>query len=49
VIIFTALIDWVLWDRPPTLFVLLGMSLVIGGGIVAIRKKTQAPLTAAEE
>jgi drug/metabolite transporter (DMT)-like permease len=46
VIVFTALIDWVLWDRAPTLFVLLGMALVIGGGIIAIRKKSEASLTA---
>jgi hypothetical protein len=42
VIVFTALIDWVLWNRAPTLFVLLGMALVIGGGIIAIRKKSEA-------
>ena len=48
VIVFTALIDWALWDRAPTLFVLLGMALVIGGGIIAIRKKSEASLTAVE-
>jgi drug/metabolite transporter (DMT)-like permease len=36
VIVFTALIDWAIWDRTPTLFVILGMTLVIGGGLVAI-------------
>ena len=41
VIVFTALIDWVLWDRAPTLFVILGMALVIGGGLIAIRKKPE--------
>lgn len=46
VIVFTALIDWALWDRAPTLFVLLGMALVIGGGLIAIRKKSDASLTA---
>jgi drug/metabolite transporter (DMT)-like permease len=49
VIVFTALIDWVLWNRAPTLFVLLGMALVIGGGIIAIRKKSEASLMAAEK
>jgi LPXTG-motif cell wall-anchored protein len=49
VIVFTALIDWALWDRAPTLFVLLGMALVIGGGIIAIRKKSDASLTAVEK
>src|SRR6266516_4665663 len=47
-IVFTALIDWVVWDHPPTLFVVLGMVLVIGGGLVAIRGKTEAPLAAIE-
>ena len=46
VIVFTALIDWVLWNRAPTLFVLLGMALVVGGGIIAIRKQSEASLTA---
>jgi drug/metabolite transporter (DMT)-like permease len=40
VIVFTALIDWAVWDHPPTLFVVLGMVLVIGGGLVSIRGKT---------
>jgi drug/metabolite transporter (DMT)-like permease len=43
VIVFTALIDWAVWGHPPTLFVILGMALVIGGGFVAIRGKTDAP------
>jgi LPXTG-motif cell wall-anchored protein len=38
----------VVWDHPPTLFVVLGMVLVIGGGLVAIRGKTEAPLAAIE-
>jgi drug/metabolite transporter (DMT)-like permease len=37
VIVFTALIDWVVWEHAPTLYVFLGMALVIGGGLVAIR------------
>jgi len=47
-IVFTALIDWAIWHRSPTLFVVLGMALVIGGGLVAIRGKTDAPLAAIE-
>jgi drug/metabolite transporter (DMT)-like permease len=43
VIVFTALIDWAVWGHPPTLFVILGMTLVIGGGLVAIRGKADAP------
>jgi drug/metabolite transporter (DMT)-like permease len=42
VIVFTALIDWFLWNRAPTLAVVLGIALVIGGGIIAIRKKSEA-------
>jgi drug/metabolite transporter (DMT)-like permease len=38
VIVFTAFIDWFLWNRAPTLLVVFGMALVIGGGIIAIRK-----------
>lgn len=47
-IVFTALIDWVVWHHPPTLFVVVGMALVIGGGLVAIRGKSEAPLTSIE-
>jgi drug/metabolite transporter (DMT)-like permease len=43
-IVFTALIDWAVWDHAPTLFVVVGMALVIGGGLVAIRGKSEAPL-----
>jgi drug/metabolite transporter (DMT)-like permease len=39
VIVFTAVIDWIVWDHPPTLFTYLGMALVIGGGLVAVRVK----------
>ncbi|MBO0675881.1 DMT family transporter [Mycolicibacterium sp. S2-37] len=39
VIVFTALIDWIVWHHPPTLFMYLGMVLVIGGGLVAVRAK----------
>ena len=44
VIVFTALIDWIVWDHRPTLYAYLGMALVIGGGLVAIRAKRNAPL-----
>jgi drug/metabolite transporter (DMT)-like permease len=39
VIVFTALIDWIVWGHRPTLFTYLGMALVIGGGLVAVRAK----------
>ena len=42
VIVFTALIDWIVWDHPPSLYSYLGMALVIGGGLVAIRAKRDA-------
>ena len=43
VIVFTALIDWIVWNHAPTLFTYLGMALVIGGGLVAIRARSKAP------
>jgi drug/metabolite transporter (DMT)-like permease len=39
VIVFTALIDWIVWQHPPTPFTYVGMALVIGGGLVAIRAR----------
>lgn len=45
VIVFTALIDWLVWDHRPTLVTYLGMALVIGGGLVAVRAR---PGTAVE-
>lgn len=42
VIVFTALIDWFLWNRARTLLVIFGMVLVIGG-VIAIRKKSETP------
>ncbi len=39
VIVFTALIDWIVWDHPPTLFGYLGSALVIVGGVIAIRRR----------
>ncbi len=43
VILFTALIDWLVWDHRPTLLMVLGMALVIGGGIIAVRAQRSAP------
>jgi drug/metabolite transporter (DMT)-like permease len=48
VIVFTALIDWIVWGHPPTLPNYLGMALVIGGGLVAIRAKPDAPMALAD-
>ena len=48
VIVFTALIDWFLWNRVPTLLIVFGMALVIGGGIIAIRKKSEVSQTSVE-
>jgi drug/metabolite transporter (DMT)-like permease len=36
VIVFTGLIEWAVFGQPPTMFDLVGMTLVIGGGIIAI-------------
>ncbi len=36
VIVFSAVIDWVVWGHPPGLVVVIGMVLVIGGGLLAI-------------
>jgi len=44
--VFTALIDWFLWNRAPTVVVIFGMALVIGGGIIAIRRQSTHPETA---
>lgn len=43
-IVFTALIDWAVWKHAPTLYVYLGMALVIGGGLIAIRGRTAVPV-----
>lgn len=40
VIVFTAVIDWIVWSHRPTLFTYLGMALVIGGGLLAVRAKS---------
>jgi drug/metabolite transporter (DMT)-like permease len=39
VIVFTALIDWIVWDHRPTLVMCLGMALVISGGLIAVRAR----------
>ncbi|MCV7301198.1 hypothetical protein H7J93_16375 [Mycobacterium barrassiae] len=43
VVVFTALIDCFLLNQVPTLVEIFGMALVIGAGIIAIRKTSQAP------
>jgi drug/metabolite transporter (DMT)-like permease len=45
VIVFTALIDWLFWDHRPTVSTYLGMALVIGGGLLAMRAKSTAAQT----
>ena len=39
VIVFTAVIDWIVWDHAPTPSTYLGMVLVIGGGVMAMRAR----------
>lgn len=41
VIVFTAVIDWIVWDHAPTVSTYLGMALVIGGGVIAMRARTR--------
>lgn len=41
VIVFTALIDWVVWHHAPTPVTYAGMVLVIGGGLVAVRARAK--------
>lgn len=48
VIVFTAIIDWVVWQHAPTLATYLGMALVIGGGLIAMRARSAAPAPATE-
>jgi drug/metabolite transporter (DMT)-like permease len=42
VIVFTALIDWLVWDHRPTLVMCIGMALVISGGLIAVRAGSRA-------
>lgn len=37
VIVFSALIDWIVWDHPPTYIACCGAALVLAGGFVAVR------------
>ena len=46
VIVFTALIDWIVWDHRPTLVMCIGMALVITGGLIAVRARSSATLRA---
>ena len=39
VIVFTAVIDWIFWGHAPSLSTYLGMALVIGGGLIAVRAR----------
>ena len=40
VIVFTALIDWIVWSHRPTLVMCIGMALVITGGLIAVRARS---------
>jgi drug/metabolite transporter (DMT)-like permease len=43
VIVFSAVIDWIVWHHAPTAYMYVGMALVIGGGLIAVRAKPQVP------
>ncbi|TFV57338.1 DMT family transporter [Mycobacterium sp. PS03-16] len=43
VIVFTAVIDWIVWHHRPTVLTYVGMALVIGGGLIAVRARATAP------
>jgi drug/metabolite transporter (DMT)-like permease len=45
VILFSGVIDWVAFGHPPTLAVVVGMALVIGGGLVAILLRPRRTLS----
>jgi drug/metabolite transporter (DMT)-like permease len=48
VIVFSALIDWIVWKHPPMPSTYVGIALVIGGGLIAVRARGQrAPVGAA--
>jgi drug/metabolite transporter (DMT)-like permease len=47
VIVFTAVIDWMVWNQAPSAVTYLGMALVIGGGLVAVRAR-RAPTSPKE-
>lgn len=44
VIAFTAVLDWIVWDQVPSATTYLGMLLVIGGGMVAVRARRAATI-----
>jgi len=43
VIVFTALINWAVWGRAPTLLEAAGMLVVIAGGVIAVTGGTGGP------
>lgn len=45
VIVFTAVIDWIVWDHRPTLSTYIGMALVVGGGLFAMRARSPAAVS----
>ena len=45
VIVFTAVIDWVVWDHRPTMSTYIGMALVVGGGLFAMRARRPAAVS----
>jgi drug/metabolite transporter (DMT)-like permease len=47
VIVFSAIIDWVFWGHAPTVAVVAGMALVIGGGLLAILMRPRTTTAAA--
>ncbi len=47
VIVFSAVIDWMAFGHPPTVAVVAGMALVIGGGLVAILMRPRVKMAPA--
>lgn len=45
VIVFTAVIDWIVWDHRPTVSTYIGMALVVGGGLFAMRARSPAAVS----
>lgn len=44
VVVFTALFDWILWHHAPGPVVIVGMALIMGGGLIAMKaRKSVAP------
>ena len=46
VIVFTALINWLVWSQTPTWLEIVGMACVIVGGIVAVARGDKMPVVA---